>query len=85
MSLSEGKLRIRSEIFDCEPTLDLKLGQGKPKTSGTVPTNRHIKIPSDSGPVSESFEDDPKLLDCEVAQSGPATSLRMKSPTPAMT
>ena len=31
-------LRIRPDIFDFEPELDLKLGQTKPKISGTVST-----------------------------------------------
>ncbi len=30
--------RIQPEIFDFEPDLGLKLGQTKPKISGTVPT-----------------------------------------------
>ncbi len=44
--------RIRPEIFDFEPDLGLKLGQTKPKISGTVP---------DSGLISSCFDDDPKL------------------------
>jgi hypothetical protein len=44
--------RIRPEIFDFEPELHLKLGQTKPKISGTVPTNRHTTFPNDSGPIS---------------------------------
>ena len=64
-----GKLlRIRPRIFDFEPDLGLKLGQTKPKISGTVPTNRHTTIPNDSGPISACFDDDPKLLNCEIAQ-----------------
>ena len=42
-------LRIQPEIFDFEPGLGLKLGQTKPKISGTVPTNRHTTIPNDPG------------------------------------
>ena len=61
-------LRIRPGIFDFEPDLGLKLGQTKPKISGTVPTNRHTTIPNDSGPISTCFDDDPKLLNCEIAQ-----------------
>ncbi len=61
-------LRIRPGIFEFEPDLGLKLGQTKPKISGTVPTNRHTTIPNDSGPVSACFDDDPKLLNCEIAQ-----------------
>jgi hypothetical protein len=33
----------------------------RPKLSGTVPTNRHTTIPSDSGRCSVCVEDDPKL------------------------
>ncbi len=58
-------LRIRPKIFDFKPHLGLKLGQAKPKISGTVPTNRHTTIP---GPISACFDDDPKLLNCEIAQ-----------------
>ena len=61
-------LRIRPGIFDFEPDLGLKLGQTKPKISGTVPTNRHTTIPNDSGPISACFDDDPKLLNCEIAR-----------------
>ena len=35
---------------------------------GAVPTNRHKPIPIDSGPISACFDDDPKLLNCEIAQ-----------------
>jgi hypothetical protein len=70
---SRRLLRIRPEIFDFEPGLGLKLRQTKPKISGTVPTNRHTTIPNDSGPISEWFDDDPKLLNCEIAQPSPPT------------
>ncbi len=64
-----GKLVwIRPEIFDFEPDLGQKLGQTKPKIPGTIPTNRHTTIPNDSVPMSACFEDDPKLLNCEIAQ-----------------
>ncbi len=62
-------LRIRPEIFDVEPGFGLKLGQTKPKIPGTSPTNRHTTIPNDSGPISACFDDDPKLLNGEIAQS----------------
>ncbi len=55
-------LRIRPEIFAFEPDLGLKLGQDKPQISGTVPTNRHTTIPSDSRPASACFDDDPKIV-----------------------
>ncbi len=61
-------LRIRPEIFDLEPDLGLKLSQAKPKISGTVPTYRRTTIPNDSGPISACFDDDPKMLNCEIAQ-----------------
>jgi hypothetical protein len=61
-------LRMRPEIFDFGQDLGLKLGQTKPKISGTVPTNRHTTIPNDSGPILACFDDDPKLLNCEIAQ-----------------
>ncbi len=60
--------RIRTELFDFEPELGLKLDRYKPKISGTVPTNRHTMIPNDSGPIAACFDDDPKLLSCEIAQ-----------------
>ncbi len=60
--------RIRPEIFDFEPDLDLKLSQTQPQISGTVPTNRHTTIPNDSGPLSACFDGDPTLLNCEIAQ-----------------
>ncbi len=61
-------LRIWLEIFEFEPELGPKLGQTKPKIAGVVSTNRHTMIPNDSGPISACFDDDPKLLDCEIAQ-----------------
>ncbi len=54
-------LRIRQEITDFEPDVGLKLGQIKPKISGTVPTDRHTTVPNDSGTISACFDDDPKL------------------------
>ncbi len=36
--------------------------------AGTVPTNRHTTILNDSDPISGCFDDDPKLLNCEIAQ-----------------
>ena len=57
--------RIRPEIFDFDP--GLKRSQTKPKIPGTVPTDRHTTIPNDSGPISACFDDDPKLLNCEIA------------------
>ncbi len=50
-------MRIRLEIFDFEADLGLKLGQTKPKISGTVPTDRHTTI----GKYSVKIYD-PKLL-----------------------
>ncbi len=61
-------LRIRPKIFEFDPDLGRTLGQIKPTISGKVPTNRHTRIPNDSGPISVSFDDDPKLLHCEIAQ-----------------
>ncbi len=61
-------LRIRPAIFDFEPDLGLKLGQTKPKISGTAPTDRHTSIPNDFRPNSACFDDDPKLLNFEIAQ-----------------
>ena len=58
--------RIRSEIFDFELDLGLKLGQTKHKIPGTVPTDRHTTIPNDSGLISACFDDDPKLVNCEM-------------------
>ncbi len=54
--------RIRPGIFEFEPKLGLKLSQTEPKISGTVPTNRHATIPNNSGPISASFDYDPKLV-----------------------
>ncbi len=45
-----------------------KLGQTKAKMPGTAPTDQHTMIPNDSGPISACFDDDPKLLHCEIAQ-----------------
>ncbi len=61
-------LRTRPEIFDFEPDSGLKLGQTKTKISRTVPTNWHTTIPNDSGPGSACSDDDPKLLNCGIAQ-----------------
>jgi hypothetical protein len=48
--------------------LGLKLGQTKPKTSGTVLTNSYTTIPNDSGPISASFDDDPN---CSIRSALP--------------
>ncbi len=64
-------LRIRPKIFDFKPDLGLKLGLTKPKISGTAPTDRHTTLPNDSGPISSCFDDDPKRLNCEIAQPRP--------------
>ncbi len=61
-------LRIRQEIFDFEPDLCLKRRQTKPKIQGTVPTDRHTPIQNDYDPIPSCFDDDPTLLDCEIAQ-----------------
>ena len=59
---------IRPEIFDFEPEFGLKLGRAKPKIPGTVPTGRHATIANDSGPILACFDDDARLLNCEIAQ-----------------
>ncbi len=51
--------------------MGLKRGQTRPKIHGTVSTNRHTTIPNDSGPISACFDDDPKLVNCEIAQPRP--------------
>ncbi len=61
-------LMIRPEIFDFESDWGLKLGQPKHNISGMVPTNRRTTSLNDSGPISACFDDDPKLLKCEIAQ-----------------
>ncbi len=48
--------------------MGLKLSKTKPKISGTVPTDRHTTIPNHSGATSACFNDDPKLLNCEIPQ-----------------
>jgi hypothetical protein len=58
----------RKGICDFEQDLGQKLGQTKPKISGTAPTNRDTTIPNVSGPTSSCFDDDPKLFNCEIAQ-----------------
>ncbi len=45
-----------------------KTDETNPKVPGAVPTNRHISIPIDFGPVSGFFDDASKLLNCEIAQ-----------------
>jgi hypothetical protein len=67
------RLRIRPELLDYEPDSGLKLGQTTPNISGMIPTNRHTPIPSDYGTISACFDDDPNLLNCELAQPRPAT------------
>ncbi len=62
--------QIRPAIFDFEPDVGL-LGQTRPEISGTIPTNRNTTIPNDSGLISACFDDDPKLLNCEIAQPSP--------------
>ncbi len=62
-------LRIRSGIFEFEPGLGLKLDQTKPERSGTEPEQRDTRIPNDYGPTSACFDDNPKLLNCEIAQN----------------
>ncbi len=46
--------RIRPEIFDFEPDLDLKLSPATPKTPGRASTDRQAAIPNDfsGGPLS---------------------------------
>ncbi len=61
-------LRIRPEIFDFEPGLGLKRSQTKPKIPGTVLADRRTTVPKDSGQISACFDDDPKLINCEIAQ-----------------
>ncbi len=62
-------LRIRPEICDFQPDLGLKLGQSKPKISGTAPTDRHTTVPDESGPISACFDDDPKPLKCKISSA----------------
>ncbi len=77
-------LRVRLETFDFDLDLVLKLGQIKPKISGTVPAHRHTTIPTASGPISVCFENDPKLLNCETAQPNrPWCSMMVIPPLPA--
>ncbi len=58
MGLKLGQTKPKAGIgpkagpFDVEPELGLKLGQTNPKIPGTVPTDRHTRIPNDSGPMS---------------------------------
>ncbi len=61
-------LRIRPAVFDFEQDLGLKRSQTKPKIPGTVPTDQRTTIPNDSGLISACFDDDPKLLNCEIAE-----------------
>ncbi len=61
-------VRIRTGIFDFDPDLGLKRRQTKPKIHGTVPTDRHTTVASDSGPISTCLYDDPTLLNCQIAQ-----------------
>ncbi len=61
-------VRIRPEIFDFEPELNLKQGQTNPKILGTVPTDRHTTTSNDSGPIPACFDNRPKLLNCQIIQ-----------------
>ena len=61
LSSPELEKSPRPEIFDFEADLSLKLGQTKPKISGTVPTYRHTNIQNNCGAISACFDDDPKL------------------------
>jgi hypothetical protein len=61
-------LRNWPEIFDFEAELGFKRSQTKPRIHCTVPKNRHTTIPNASGPMSAWFDDDLKLLNCEIAQ-----------------
>ncbi len=71
-----GKLLgIRPEIFDFGPESGLKDSKTKPRIPGTVPTDRHTTIPNDPGPMSACFDDDPKLVNSEIAQPSPRSSL----------
>ncbi len=63
------------ETFDFEPDLGLKLGQTKPQISSTVPTNRPTAVPNESVPISACFGDNPKLLNCGIAQPRPRGGL----------
>ncbi len=60
--------RVRPEIFDFAPDLGLQVGQTNAKFSGTAPANRHATILNDSRPISPRFDDDPTLINCEIAQ-----------------
>jgi hypothetical protein len=61
-------LRTRSEIFDFEPELGLKRSQTKPEIPGMVLSDRHTTTPNNYGPLSACFDEDPKLLNYEIAQ-----------------
>ncbi len=64
-------LRIRPENLDFQSDLGLKVGQTKPEISGTAPTARHTTLRNDSGPIPTCLDDDPKLLNCEIAPPRP--------------
>jgi hypothetical protein len=71
-------LRIRPEIFDVEPDLGQKLGQAEPKIPSTVPRDGQRMTPNDYGPISACFDDDPKRLNCELAQPSPNSAKKMR-------
>ncbi len=45
-----------------------------------MPTNRHTTIPNNSRPISAFFDDDPKLLNCEIAQPSALWRLAKRKP-----
>ncbi len=63
------------------PDLGLKLKQNKPNISGGVPSNPPTTTPTDYWPISASFDDDRKLLNCEIAQPDVLTSEAEEDPS----
>ncbi len=57
---------IRPKISNFVPDLGPERRQTKPKIPGTVPSDHHTPIPSDSGQISVCYDDDPKLLKYEI-------------------
>ncbi len=65
-------LRFRPGIFDFDPDVALKLGHTKPKISGSVPTKRRSQRSRTILGRFRCFNDDPKLLNCEIPQPSDA-------------
>jgi hypothetical protein len=66
--LHSAELKGPRKRLKIEPELGRKRSQIKPKTPGTVPTDRRMTIPIDYGLISACVDDDPKLVNCEMAQ-----------------